>query len=96
VHVTHILAKLEFHSRAQIAAWAVERGLLSRSASNWQHSIERHRRAACAAFAICGRSDAVRFRHRLVGASPPRTRGAMRGKRGGNDQDMRLARTRLT
>jgi DNA-binding CsgD family transcriptional regulator len=33
VHVTHILAKLEFHSRAQIAAWAVERGLLSRSAS---------------------------------------------------------------
>ena len=26
-HVQHILNKLGFHSRAQIAAWAVERGL---------------------------------------------------------------------
>jgi DNA-binding CsgD family transcriptional regulator len=25
--VSHILAKLGFHSRAQIAAWAVEKGL---------------------------------------------------------------------
>jgi DNA-binding NarL/FixJ family response regulator len=27
-HVQHILTKLDFHSRAQIAAWAAERGLL--------------------------------------------------------------------
>ena len=27
VHVKHILGKLDFHSRAQIAAWAVEQGL---------------------------------------------------------------------
>jgi non-specific serine/threonine protein kinase len=29
IHVEHILAKLDFHSRAQVAAWAVERGLLA-------------------------------------------------------------------
>jgi DNA-binding NarL/FixJ family response regulator len=28
VHVEHILAKLSFRSRAQVAAWAAERGLL--------------------------------------------------------------------
>ena len=28
-HVTHILNKLGFRSRAQIAAWAVERGLVT-------------------------------------------------------------------
>jgi non-specific serine/threonine protein kinase len=27
IHVSHILAKLGFHARAQIAAWAAERGL---------------------------------------------------------------------
>jgi DNA-binding CsgD family transcriptional regulator len=26
-HVAHILAKLDFHSRAQVAAWAVAQGL---------------------------------------------------------------------
>jgi DNA-binding NarL/FixJ family response regulator len=31
VHVTNILAKLGFQSRAQIAAWSVEKGLVSRS-----------------------------------------------------------------
>ena len=31
-HVTHILNKLGFRSRAQIAAWAVERGLVVRAA----------------------------------------------------------------
>jgi len=28
-HVSNILSKLGFHSRAQLAVWAVERGLLS-------------------------------------------------------------------
>jgi non-specific serine/threonine protein kinase len=28
IHVTHILDKLGFRSRAQVAAWAVEQGLL--------------------------------------------------------------------
>jgi non-specific serine/threonine protein kinase len=28
IHVTHILDKLGFRSRAQVAAWVVERGLL--------------------------------------------------------------------
>ncbi|MER3405583.1 MAG: helix-turn-helix transcriptional regulator, partial [Chloroflexota bacterium] len=27
IHVEHILDKLDFHSRAQIAAWAVQHGL---------------------------------------------------------------------
>jgi DNA-binding NarL/FixJ family response regulator len=30
-HIAHILDKLGFHSRAQIAAWAVEHGLCGRS-----------------------------------------------------------------
>jgi predicted ATPase/DNA-binding CsgD family transcriptional regulator len=30
IHVEHILDKLDFHSRAQIAAWAVQHGLLAR------------------------------------------------------------------
>lgn len=29
-HVEHILSKLQFTSRAQIAAWAVDKGLLRR------------------------------------------------------------------
>jgi non-specific serine/threonine protein kinase len=29
-HVEHILTKLGLHSRAQIAAWTVEQGLLTR------------------------------------------------------------------
>ena len=32
VHVEHILAKLDLHSRAQLAAWAVEHGLLGQRA----------------------------------------------------------------
>ncbi len=28
-HVEHILAKLDFQSRSQVAAWTVERGLLT-------------------------------------------------------------------
>lgn len=31
IHVEHILDKLDFHSRAQIAAWAVQHGLLART-----------------------------------------------------------------
>jgi len=30
-HVTHVLTKLGLHSRAQVAAWAVERGLAPRT-----------------------------------------------------------------
>jgi DNA-binding NarL/FixJ family response regulator len=33
LHVVHILDKLGFHSRAQIAAWAVARGLVPRDSS---------------------------------------------------------------
>ena len=32
VHVEHILAKLDLHSRAQLATWAVEHGLLGQHA----------------------------------------------------------------
>jgi len=28
VHVEHILSKLDLHSRAQLASWTVQRGLL--------------------------------------------------------------------
>jgi non-specific serine/threonine protein kinase len=31
VHVEHVLAKLDLHSRAQLAAWAIDRGVLSSS-----------------------------------------------------------------
>jgi DNA-binding NarL/FixJ family response regulator len=31
VHVKHILSKLEFKSRAQVAVWAAEHGLVQRS-----------------------------------------------------------------
>ena len=31
VHVEHVLAKLDLHSRAQLAAWAVEHDVLSNS-----------------------------------------------------------------
>ena len=30
LHVKHILAKLDFASRAQVAAWAVQQGLVPR------------------------------------------------------------------
>ena len=41
-HVTHILTKLRFRSRAQIAAWAVEHGLLnSGSPASAAHSVPR-------------------------------------------------------
>jgi DNA-binding NarL/FixJ family response regulator len=33
VHVAHVLAKLGFRSRVQVAAWAAERGRLGRGAA---------------------------------------------------------------
>jgi non-specific serine/threonine protein kinase len=37
IHVTHILDKLGFRSRAQVAAWAVERGLLPPAGGQARH-----------------------------------------------------------
>ena len=37
LHVAHILEKLGFRSRAQVAVWAAERGLLSTAGTDAQH-----------------------------------------------------------